>query len=185
MPLMTLVLVALNVLVYGLELASGGQAACDAYGLVPAHFAHGGALSPLFTSMWLHDPSTVFHLAGNMLFLALFGAVVERALGSLPFLALYLVSGVAGGLFHVLVGPTDISPLVGASGAIFGLMAVAGVLRPRLMGFIVSLAGIEIWHAFTGGSGGVSFACHLGGLVAGFVVVAALRAVGSEALEAA
>jgi membrane associated rhomboid family serine protease len=86
---------------------------------------------------------------------------------------------------HVLVGPAATTPLVGASGAIFGVMAVAGALRPRLLGFIVAFVGINVFHAFAGGSGNVSFGCHIGGFVAGFLVVVLLRAVGSEALEAA
>lgn len=184
-PLVTLVLVALNLVAYLLELAAGGQASCDAYGLIPARFMRSGDLGPLVTSTFLHDPSNLFHLAGNMAFLAVFGTLVERGLGRLGFLALYLVAGVCGGLTHVLVAPGATDPLVGASGAIFGVLAVAAVLRPRLLGFAVAFAGIEVWHAFFGPSGNVSFGCHLGGFFAGAVVALLLRAVGSEALEAA
>lgn len=182
MPLVTLALVLANVLVY---LAAGGQAACEAYGLVPAHFVHGGSLEPLFTSLFFHDPSSLSHIAGNMAFLALFGALVERALGSLGFTALYAVAGIAGGLMHVYVNPGSADALVGASGAIFGVLAVAGALYPRLLGFVVAFVGINVFHAFFGGGGNVSFACHIGGFVAGFVVVLVLRVTGSEALEAA
>lgn len=185
MPLVTLLLVAANLAAYALELALGGLPACNAYGLVPAHFMRTGAISPLFTSLFLHDPGALTHIAGNMVFLAVFGTVVESALGHSRFLGLYLLAGVAGGLFHVAVGPTATDPLVGASGAIFGVLAVAGALRPRLLGFVAAFAGINIWDAFTGGSGGVSFACHIGGFVAGFLVVSLMRVSGSEALEAA
>lgn len=185
MPLVTIALILANLAAYAFERASGGQAACDVYGLVPAYFVHGGALEPLFTSMFLHDPSSLLHLGGNMVFLAVFGAIVESSLGGLPFLALYLLAGVAGGLFHVMVNPSAAEPLVGASGAIFGVLAVAGALRPRLLGFVVTFAGIEVWHAFTGAVGNVSFSCHIGGFVAGFVVVVFLRAVGSESMETA
>jgi membrane associated rhomboid family serine protease len=184
-PVVTLLLVAANLLAYALELASGGQAACEAYGLVPARFMRTGAVEPLFSSLFLHDPGSLIHLGGNMAFLAIFGVVVERALGSLSFLGLYLLAGAAGGLMHVLVAPGSTDPLVGASGAIFGVLAVAGVLRPRLMGFVAAFVGLNVWHAFVGGDGNVSFGCHIGGFVAGFLVVALLRAVDSEALEAA
>jgi membrane associated rhomboid family serine protease len=185
MPVMTIALVLSNVLAYLFELEAGGQSACDAYGLVPTHFVHGGSLTPLISSLFLHDPRTLAHIGGNMLFLALFGALVEGRLGSCRFLALYLVAGVLGGLTHVLVAPSSIDPLVGASGAIFGVLAVAGALYPRLLGFVAAFVGINLFHAFFGGAGNVSFGCHIGGFVAGFLVVVVLRATGSEAMEVA
>jgi len=177
----TLLLVAANVLAYLLELGAGGQAVCGAYGLIPAHFVPGA----LVTSMFLHDSSSLAHIAGNMVFLAFFGAIAEEALGGGLFLALYLASGAAGGLLHIAVNPHDVAPLVGASGAIFGVMAVAGAVRPRLMGFVVAFGAVNVWHAIVGGGGDVSFACHIGGICAGFVAALVLRVVGSEALEAA
>jgi len=184
-PLVTVALVSANVLAYLFELGAGGQAVCYAHGLVPAKFVHSGALGPLFTSLFLHDPAGLAHIVGNMAFLALFGAIVEGALGGSPFLGLYLVAGALGGLMHVLVSPTATEPLVGASGAIFGILAVAGALRPRLLGFVAVFVGINIFHAVAGGGGNVSFGAHLGGFVAGVLVVAIMRAAGSEALEAA
>jgi len=185
MPLVTLVLVALNILVFRLELAPGGRAVCNDFGLIPAHFSHGGNSGTLLTSMFLHDPGTLLHLGCNMAFLVVFGVFVEKALGHLAFLALYLAAGVAGGLLHVAVSPAAVEPLVGASGAIFGVLAVAGALRPRLLGFVVALGGIEVWHALFGSAGNVSFGAHLGGLAAGVVFAVVLRAVGSEAMEVA
>lgn len=185
MPLVTVLLVIANLLAYRLELASGGFSACEAYGLIPAQFIHGGALSPLVSSLFLHDPGAVAHIAGNMIFLALFGALVEGALGAPLFLALYLVAGAVGGLTHVLVDPTATDPLVGASGAIFGVLAVAGALYPRLLGFVVAFAGLNVWHAFMGDAESVSFGTHLGGFFAGFIVVVCLRAARSEILEPA
>lgn len=185
MPLVTLLLVALNVLAYRLELAAGGNAFCRVFGLIPAKFVHAGNATPLLSSLFLHDPGAITHIVGNMVFLLVFGAVVEETLGGLGLAALYLAAGVAGGLLHVAVDPSSTVPLVGASGAIFGLIAVAGVLRPRLLGFAVAFAGLNIWNAFTGGDGDVSFGCHIGGFCLGFLVVLILRAIDSEALEAA
>jgi len=181
LPLVTVALVGANLLAYLLELASGGQATCYAYGLIPAKFH----VETLFTSLFLHDPSTLVHLGGNMAFLAVFGALVEGAIGGLPFLGLYLTAGVAGGFLHILVSPEATEPLVGASGAIFGVLAVAGALRPRLLGFVAAFVGINIFHAFAGGAGNVSFGCHIGGFVAGVLNVMIMRAAGNEALEAA
>lgn len=180
LPLATVALVGLNTAVYLHELGAGGQAACMAHGLVPAR-----GLEGLLSYSLLHDPSTPLHLAGNMAFLALFGALVEGALGGLGLLALYGLAGVAGGLLHVLADPGSVLPLVGASGAVFGVLAVAAALRPRLLGFALACGGIEVWHALAGGGGDVSFGCHLGGLAAGVLVAGALRAAGSDALEAA
>jgi membrane associated rhomboid family serine protease len=184
-PVVTLLLVATNLLAYLFELGADGQVVCYVHGLVPAKFVHSGELGPLVSSLFLHDPAGLAHIAGNMAFLALFGAIVEGALGGLPFLGLYLVAGALGGLMHVLVSPAATEPLVGASGAIFGILAVAGALRPRLLGFVAAFVGINIFHAIAGGGGNVSFGCHIGGFVAGVLVVALMRAAGSEALEAA
>ncbi len=179
-PVTALLALAL-VAVYILELDFGGDAACQAYGLIPVH----ASLETAFSSLFLHDPSSVFHLGGNLVFLVIFGGIVERALGSLRFAGLYGTAGLGGAALHIIVNPSATEPLVGASGALFGLLAVAAVLNPRFIGFAVAFAGVEIWHAFVGGSGSVSFACHLGGFVIGAAVAMFMRAVGSEALEAA
>ncbi|HZL96720.1 MAG TPA: rhomboid family intramembrane serine protease [Vicinamibacterales bacterium] len=177
----TALLAALVVAAYGLELGFGGMAACDEYGLVPVRWSVGTALS----SMFLHDPTGWAHLGGNLVFLVVFGAIVEQALGSLGFAALYALAGLGGAAMHCLVNPSSTDPLVGCSGALFGLMAVAAVLRPRMLGFVVAYMGLNVWYAIMGGAGNVSFGCHIGGFAVGFLAVVALRAVDSETLEAA
>jgi len=167
--------------VYIVELDRGGDAVCQAYGLIPSH----ASLETAFSAMFLHDPSSVFHLGGNLVFLVIFGGIVERALGSLRFAGLYAAAGLGGAALHIIVNPSASEPLVGASGCLFGLLAVAAILRPRLIGFAVAFAGVEIWHAVAGGGGNVSFGCHLGGFAVGALVAMFLRAVDSEALEAA
>jgi membrane associated rhomboid family serine protease len=184
-PLVTLLLILATVAAYGLELAAGGFSACEAYGLVPAKFAQTGNLTPIFTALFLHDPGHISHLAGNMTFLLLFGAVVEGELGGLALFLLYGLAGLAGGLLHVLVDPSAVEPLVGASGAIFGVLAVAAALRPPLLGFALGFGALNIYHALTGGSAGVSFAAHLGGLAAGALVAMVLRIVDVDALPEA
>lgn len=181
MPLVTALLAASLVAVYGLELASGGEAFCSAHGLIPAHPSFETAL----TSMWLHDPVGLGHLGGNLAFLLLFGAIVELELGGLFLLGLFGAAGLGGAFFHVLVNPGATGALVGCSGALFGLMAVAGVLRPRLLGFVVAFVALNLWNAFTGGGENVSWSAHLGGFVVGAIVVVFMRVVGHEALEAA
>ena len=181
MPLLTLLLVLATAGAYSLELALGGLPVCEAFGLVPAEYSRTGNLAPIFSAMLLHDPASIYHLAGNMAFLLVLGAIVERDLGGLALLFVYGLSGFAGGLLHVAVDPSSAVPLVGASGGIFGVLAVAGALRPRLMGFTVAFGVAEIWRALTGSVEGVSFACHLGGLAAGASLAIVLRAAGAEA----
>jgi len=149
------------------------------YGLVPAH----PSFTAMVTSMFVHDPSTFGHLAGNMAFLLLSGVVVERELGHLRFLALYLAAGIGGAIMHILVNPASTDVLVGASGAISGLFAVVAVLRPRLFGFVAIFVALNVWRAFTGTDGGVSFGAHLGGFAVGAMFVVVTRVSGR--LEAA
>lgn len=176
MPLVTLFLVALNVAVYGLELAEGGLPFCERFGLVPAH------LEPthFLTYAFLHDPSTLVHIGCNLAFLAVFGAVVENAIGGFRFATLYGLAAVAGGLLHVVVGPGSSEPLVGASGAVCGLVAFSVALNPRLVGFAAAFTCVSVWQALSGGDGTVSFACHIGGLFAGVACALAYRFVGEE-----
>ena len=175
----TLLIVLATILAYGLELAVGGLPVCEAHGLVPAAFSETGNLTPIFAATLLHDPTSISHLAGNMAALLLFGAVVERDLGGTLLLLVYGLAGLAGGLLHVAVDPSSTTPLVGASGAIFGVMAVAGVMRLRLLGFVVAFGAIEVWRALTGDDVGVSFGCHLGGLAAGVLAAIGLRTTGT------
>lgn len=181
LPLITSILIAVNLLAYAHELMLGGSNVCATYGLIPARFT----VETLFTSLFLHDPSGLAHILGNMAFLAFFGTLVEQRFGHLRFLGLYLTAGAAGGLLHVLVDPSVTIPLVGASGAICGVLAVAGALRPRLLGFVAAFIGINVWNAFVGDSGNVSFGCHIGGFVVGVLVVATMRLSGSEIMETA
>ena len=165
LPVSTLALVAANVTAY----ATGLSVAV--FGLVPAH----ADLASIVTSMFVH--ANLAHLVGNMVFLAVLGAIVESELGHLRFATLYAAAGVGGGLVHVMVNPASTDALVGCSGAVCGLLAVAAVLRPRLLlGRAAGLVLLNVWYAFTGAGGVVSFGAHIGGFVVGslFVVVFAL-----------
>lgn len=180
-PHVTTSLVTLNVVAFALELAGGGESVCDAYGLVPAHLT----ASSLVTSMFLHDPAHWLHIGGNMVLLACFAPMVERALGHLRFIGLYMAAGVVGGLLHVVVDPGSLEPMVGASGAVFGVLAVAGSMRPKqLLVLVLGFVAENLWYAFSGNGGDVSFGTHLGGFAVGVFVVAVARAAGSEMLEA-
>lgn len=160
----TAILVAACLAAYVLERAGDGDAICAAYGLVPAHPTVGTAISAMF----LH--ASYAHIGGNMVFLAVLGTIVERALGSVRFAILYLAAGIAGAGLHLLVAAGSTTPMVGASGAICGVLAAAALLRPRLLGFVAAFIAWNIWEVFTN-TGAVAVGAHIGGFAMGFLVV--------------
>tara|TARA_R110002072_G_scaffold11525_10_gene51974 strand:+ start:723 stop:1466 length:744 start_codon:yes stop_codon:yes gene_type:complete len=160
----------------------------NAWALVPARLGEGSGYGGLFTSMFLH--SGWLHLAGNMLFLWVFGDNVEDEMGHVPYLLFYLACGVAAGLGQVLTDPSSVVPMVGASGAIAGVMGGYLLLYPKakvdiLIIFIVffrifpipAWIMLALWFAiqFFGGlsadpsQGGVAYWAHAGGFIAGLV----------------
>jgi membrane associated rhomboid family serine protease len=175
-PFATLAVIAASVAVYLTELAGGGMSVCQTFGFVPAHATFATALS----SLLVHDPDHVAHIAGNMLVLCVVGAVVEPVLGHLRFGLLYFASGVAGALLHGAVDPQSSITLVGCSGSIAGIMAVLGVLRPRSLGFVTGFVLVNVYSAWTGTTGSVSFAAHLGGFTCGAAVLVLARAQGAR-----
>jgi membrane associated rhomboid family serine protease len=146
----------------------------------------------LFTSMFMHGGW--LHLAGNMLFLWIFGNNVEHRFGTKRFLAFYLGSGLAAGLAHALIDPTSEVPMLGASGAIAGVLGAYLVLFPKntvrvlVIFWIFSIPAfvvIGLWIAsqLIGGAGmladmvnhqlpaeGISYGAHVGGIVAGIIL---------------
>jgi membrane associated rhomboid family serine protease len=158
------------------------------YALIPALLTGGEGWTGLLTSMFLH--AGPLHLAGNMLFLFIFGDNLEDRMGHAPFALFYAACGVAAGLAQVAVDPWSAVPTVGASGAIAGVMGGYLLLFPRarvdmLLILIVIFKVIPIpawlllglWFALQvwGGLGpqadaGVAYAAHVGGFVAGIVL---------------
>lgn len=143
----------------------------------------------LGTSMFLH--ASWLHLIGNMLFLWVFGDNVEDDLGHLRFLAFYLACGIAGSLAHAWMNPDSVRPLIGASGAVSGVVAAYLILHPRVrlwglflkgiplrlpaywaLGFWI---GLQVLQAVTGLDADVGWYAHLGGLAAGTVLIFAFR----------
>lgn len=215
-PLVTIALIALNALSWlylqgaGSDLALA-RSVCE-LGLIPGELT--GAVAPgtafpmgdglacltdpgrqashLFTSMFLHG--SWMHLLGNMWFLWLFGNNIEDAMTRPRFLAFYLVAGLAGALAQVIANPASSVPMVGASGAISGVMGAYLVLYPGVrvytlvpLGFVMTTIALPAWAMLVywallqvaggvtsvvgGQSGGVAFWAHLGGFLAGVVLV--------------
>ncbi|MEP9387812.1 rhomboid family intramembrane serine protease [Mesorhizobium sp. KR9-304] len=198
----TIGLIAVNVLIYFFTAFGAEQFALAAvYGLgyIPSVVFDYVELPPelavvpedltYISYAFLHGD--LFHLGGNMLFLWVFGDNVEDALGHTKFLIFYLLCAVAGALLHGLVAPESQVPLIGASGAIAGVVAAYLILHPRVKIWILAFGRIPLripayitlmlWILFQfamfaiAGDDQVSFACHVGGILAGAVLVLILR----------
>jgi membrane associated rhomboid family serine protease len=170
------------------------------WGLVPVRLLADpvGSLPSLFGYMFLH--ASLGHIAGNMLFLWIFGDNVEDALGHARYLAFYVACGLVAAFAQVAMDPLSRVPLVGASGAISGVLAAYGLLYPRspisvinpiplmwlFWGLFLTLPAwfviaeffvANLWSAMgpMHGGGGVAFAAHVGGFIAGLVLLPAMR----------
>ena len=146
--------------------------------------------SHLITSMFLHG--SWMHLLGNMWFLWLFGNNVEDSMGRLRFVAFYLITGLAAAFGQVVTNPNSIIPMVGASGAISGVMGAYLILYPRVRVYVLvpififfTSIALPAWMMLgywfliqlasgllsSGEMGGVAFWAHIGGFVAGIVLI--------------
>ncbi|VEN74693.1 Rhomboid family intramembrane serine protease [Candidatus Desulfarcum epimagneticum] len=139
-PMVTRVIIGLNAAVYLAQLAMGPgmDAFVYVFGLVPArhaspfaahYFPEGAGLFSFLSFMFIHGG--FWHIAGNMWFLHIFGDNVEDHLGPLRYLVFYLACGVGSGLAHIFFNPSSPIPVIGASGAIAGVMGAYLILHPR------------------------------------------------------
>lgn len=150
------------------------------YGLVPAQIMNGENLISLVTSMFLHFD--ILHLGINMLFFLLSADAVEREIGNFRFLGLYMAFGIIAGLFHTYMNNASTIPTIGASGAIFGVLAAFAILFPfrwlfKLFGFIpLPMPAIlfvfitiltETAYVSSGTIENVAHSAHVGGFLAG------------------
>lgn len=195
MPFVTYGLMAANIVIFLSYVALFSDARAingffATYALVPAEVSAGLEFQTLLTSMFLHGGW--MHLAGNMLFLYIFGDNLEDAFGHLGFAAFYIMAGIGAGLVHVFIDPSSPVPTVGASGAIAGVMGGYLLLFPKarvdILLIIVVFVRIfpvpawvmlGLWFAFqlfsgvttTPGGGGVAYWAHVGGFVIGAILV--------------
>ena len=203
-PIVTVAFIAACTLIFIWQFLAGpvaGQSIIYAFGSIPAVLFGARELpvelqivppaASVLTSMFLHGGW--LHLLGNMLYLWVFGNNVEDAMGHGRFIAFYLVCGIAAALAQALPDPTSTVPMVGASGAISGVLGAYMLLYPHarvLLGlplgfFIVQLGRFPaLWvlaawfgmqlamNAFTvSATGGVAFRAHIGGFVAGLLLI--------------
>ena len=200
-PVMTRVIVALCVVAYPLTFYGPVHAdwIVAGFGLIPGVLFGTDALpdglpfvpewATLVTSVFLHG--SLWHLAGNMLFLWVFGDNVEDAMGHGRFLVFFLLCGAAAGLTHAFMTPDAERPLIGASGAVSGVVAAYLILYPRVRLWALFLGGIPLrlpafwaigfWFilqlvsALFSGDEAVGWFAHLGGFVAGALLILVMR----------
>jgi membrane associated rhomboid family serine protease len=151
----------------------------------------------LLTSMFMHGG--IIHLAGNMLFLFIFGDNIEHRIGKVPFLIFYLVSGLVASLAQIVVDTGSVIPTLGASGAISGVLGAYLVLFPqnrvtvflfRFLTQVPAIVAIGLWAVFQFINGigafaateetvgGVAYMAHIGGFVAGVLAGLVFRQFG-------
>jgi membrane associated rhomboid family serine protease len=192
-PTVTLLIIAVNVAVFLLELSMPSYTLnrfIMLHGIVPDRLSY----SSIVTSMFIHGG--FLHIAGNMWFLWIFGRGVEDMLGHAKFLFLYFACGFAAAFLHILVNSNSTVPTVGASGAIAGIMGAYLIKFPRahivtLVFIFIFITTVDIPAAFlllywfaiqffsgvgsvgysTTSNGDVAWFAHVGGFVAGMLLV--------------
>ncbi len=199
----TLVLIAANVLVYlfaNVALSEGAfNAAAISFGYIPAVVNDFRDLPPelvvipevwsLVSYSFLHGD--FMHLAGNMLFLWVFGDNVEDAMGHVKFLFFYFACAAAGALAHGFLDGQSEAPLIGASGAVAGIIGAYLILHPKVWVWILAMGriplrlpaglillfwiGLQFFMVFAMAEDSVSWAAHIGGFFAGALLVLVLR----------
>jgi membrane associated rhomboid family serine protease len=170
-PVVTYSIIALTLVVFLLQLIPGlGVTDALRYAGV---YSYPGSFEPwrMLTSVFVHSTGFIVHVLLNMYTLWIFGQILERMLGRGRFLALYLLSGLAGSL-GVLFLASPLVPVVGASGAIFGLMGAFLVIQRKLGGNatqLLILVGINLVIGFLPGLN-VAWQAHVGGLIGGAII---------------
>lgn len=192
-PVLTLLLIGFNILVffYGLNLTFP-PSLFDDFGLVPYELVHSPMTTypTIYSSMFIH--SGFMHLAGNMLYLWIFGNNIEDILGKFRFILFYLVCGTIAALGHIATDLNSNIPMVGASGAISGILGSYMVLFPRarvktliFLGFFITVIRIpailllglwiliQIINSIVIGPDGpqVAWVAHIGGFLAGTILI--------------
>lgn len=199
-PFVTISLIAMNILVFIMQLMYQGnrEAVVYAFGAIPHNLTSFASTQPIhpyltiFTSMFMHGG--LFHIAGNMLYLWIFGNNIEDSIGHFRFIVFYLFCGVAAVLGHTMTAPSSPLPMIGASGAISGILGAYALLFPHarihtllffglfikivripaliVIGFwaIIQVVNGLISQGFLP-QGGVAWFAHVGGFLTGLVTI--------------
>jgi len=207
-PFVTYIILGLNIAVYIArnEFILGARAFnvfISQFGAIPYLVFHPAGVSSylrVISSMFMH--AGIMHIAGNMLFLWVFADNVEDRIGHVKFLFFYLLCGIAGTLLHCVTSPSSMIPLVGASGAISGVLGAYILLFPKArilalipLGFFMraiympSYLFLGLWFVYQfllgflsmgAGGGGVAYFAHIGGFVLGVMLALPFKFAGSK-----
>ena len=205
-PYVTWGLIIINVAVFLVEIRTSdanARALLASLGATPALVAHqlpaAGGIPPeltLVSYMFLHGGWE--HIIGNMVYLWVFGDDIEDALGPLRFIAFYLLTGIASAIFFTLLNVTSTTPLIGASGAISGILAAYLLLRPcaKVSVFVLRIIVrvraywviggwvlLQLYQIASHADDGVAYVAHGGGLIAGALLFILMRPAGVRLLE--
>ncbi len=212
-PYVNYIFIGINILVFIFLQGLGGNEAFNyAFSLVPHEITNGvdivgtqptrtetgtvwavhqpaplGVYFNFLSSMFMHGD--FMHLFGNMLFLWIFGDNIENLIGHIRFAIFYIVCGIAAALAQILMGPDSIIPMLGASGAISGILGGYVLLFPRntvrvivfrfMVQTVPAYVALGIWigyqillgYLIPSGAGGVAYAAHIGGFIAGLALI--------------
>jgi membrane associated rhomboid family serine protease len=201
-PVVNITLITVNCLVFLYELSLGPDLSLfiDRYSIIPSRFFQhhffnadvmSGMITPLFSFMFLHGGW--LHIVGNMLYLWIFGDNVEDRMGHFGYLIFYIICGMTSGLVQLFISPASRLPIVGASGAIAGVMGAYLLLYPfaRVVTLFFFVIFIEVIHipaffflgfwfmlqffsgsfSLAGQEGGVAWWAHVGGFLSGVLLV--------------
>lgn len=194
-PFVTLVIIIINILVFAQMIFMGSNSIVEKYALTPTgiNFFNPSSLLPFVTSQFLHGG--FFHIFSNMWFLWVFGDNVEERVGHIRFLFLYILSGILGAFLQYIISSDSSIPMLGASGAVSGVLGSYFVLFPThriksvvFMFFVITTINIpaafyifywfviQIFSGFASlpglkeATGGVAFFAHVGGFILGYFV---------------
>jgi membrane associated rhomboid family serine protease len=191
-PVFTLLFLILNVIIfiYGINLPINPSVLYENYALIPYELVHQPVKTypTLYTSMFLH--AGIGHLGGNMLYLWIFGNNIEDVLGRFRFILFYFICGTIAALGHIATDMDSQIPMVGASGAISGILGAYLILFPfaRIKTFVflgifwtivrvpaIALLliwiGLQILNSLEPGAGGTAWFAHIGGFIAGVLLI--------------
>ncbi|UCH80849.1 MAG: rhomboid family intramembrane serine protease [Nitrospiraceae bacterium] len=199
-PYLTITFIVLNVVIYLMQITStmDPRTMVYAFGAIPHYLITFQTIQPIhpvtsiFSSMFMHG--SLLHLGTNMLFLWIFGNNIEDQLGHFRFIIFYLLCGIIAAYSHALSGPSSLIPMIGASGAVSGVLGAYLLLFPKarvhtliFLGFFIQVLrlpavfviGFWIVIQFINGlvskgmasNGGVAWFAHIGGFIAGIILI--------------
>jgi membrane associated rhomboid family serine protease len=190
----TLLFVTVGIWIFQLVAQFLAQARLERlFGLVPYDVTHHLFLWQLGTYLFLHGG--FFHILFNMLALWMFGSELESLWGTRRFVRFYFITGVGAAICSTLVAPNSTIPIIGASGAVYGILAAYGILFPdrilllyfvipiKAKYFVLILGALAFWSSLSATGGGVAHIAHLGGMLFGWLYLRAQGAAGSRSFR--